>query len=93
MIQSFADTESRRFFETGKSRRFPPEIKKRATMRLIQLNAATTIDDLRVPPSNRLEALAGNRKSQWSIRINEQWRICFAWRDGDAYEVEIIDYH
>lgn len=93
MIQSFADTETKKFFETGKSRRLPPDIRKRATMRLIQLNAATALDDLRIPPSNHLEALAGDRKGQWSIRINEQWRICFKWKDGDANEVLIVDYH
>ena len=93
MIQSFADTESQRFFETGKSHRFPPDIKKRTTMRLIQINAATAIDDLRLPSSNHLEALAGKRKGQWSIRINNQWRICFTWKNGNAYEVMIVDYH
>jgi proteic killer suppression protein len=93
MIQSFADSETKKFFETGRSRRFPPDIRKRSTMRLIQLNAATVLEDVRIPPSNRLEALTGKRKGQWSIRINEQWRICFIWKDGDAYEVEIIDYH
>jgi proteic killer suppression protein len=93
MIQSFADSETKKFFETCKSRRFPPDIRKRSTMRLIQLNAATVLEDLRIPPSNRLEALGGKRKGQWSIRINEQWRICFSWKDGDAYDVAIIDYH
>lgn len=93
MIQSFADSETKKFFETGKSRRFPPDIRKRSKMRLIQLNAATVLEDLRIPPSNHLEALTGKRKGQWSIRINEQWRICFSWKDGDAYDVAIIDYH
>ena len=77
MIRSFASSETERFFATGKSRRFPPEIQARAAMRLTQLNAATAIDDLRFPPSNHLEALKHDRKGQWSIRINDQWRMCF----------------
>jgi toxin HigB-1 len=93
MIQSFADSETKKFFETGKSRRFPPDIRKRSTMRLIQLNAAMSLEDLRIPPSNHLEALTGDMKGQWSIRVNEQWRICFSWKNGDAYEVAIVDYH
>ncbi len=93
MIRSFANSETERFFATGKSRRLPSEIIKRAAMRLTQLNAAMSIDDLRFPPSNRLEALKGDRKGQWSIRINEQWRVCFRFEDGDAFDVEIIDYH
>jgi proteic killer suppression protein len=71
----------------------PPEIHARAAMRLTQLNAATTINDLRVPRSNRLEALKHDRKGQWSIRINDQWRICFRFESGDAFDVEITDYH
>lgn len=93
MIRSFANSETERFFATGKSRRLPTEIIRRAAMRLTQLNAATSIDDLRFPPSNRLEALKGGRKGQWSVRINDQWRICFRFEDGDAHDVEIIDYH
>jgi len=93
LIQSFASPETLRFFETGVSRRLPPEIRARATMRLIQLHAATRLADLRFPPSNRLEALRGNREGQWSIRINDQWRICFRFEAGHAYEVEIVDYH
>ena len=93
MIRSFASAETRRFFATGKSKRLPPEIHVRAAMRLTQLDAATRLDDLRTPPSNRLEALRHDRKGQWSIRINDQWRICFRFEDGDAYEVEIVDYH
>lgn len=72
---------------------FPADIVARAQRRLAQLDAAVTLDDLRVPPSNHLEALQGDRKGQYSIRINDQWRICFEWRDSDAFEVEIIDYH
>ncbi len=93
MIRSFADGETRRFFVDGKSRRVPSEIRKRAAMRLLQLNAATRLDDLRVPPSNRLEALHGDRAGQWSIRINDQWRVCFRFEAGDAFDVEIVDYH
>ncbi|MBK1620013.1 plasmid maintenance system killer [Lamprobacter modestohalophilus] len=93
MIKSFADAETERFFQTGKSRRLPPDILKRATMRLIQIQAATQIGDLRLPPSNRLETLAHDRVGQWSIRINDQWRICFRFDNGDAFDVEIVDYH
>jgi proteic killer suppression protein len=93
VIRSFASGETERFFATGKSRRLPPEIRKRAAMRLTQLNAATRLDDLRVPPSNRLEALKHDRTGQWSIRINDQWRVCFRFENGDAFDVEIVDYH
>jgi proteic killer suppression protein len=93
VIRSFASAETERFFATGKSRRVPPEIRKRAAMRLTQLDAAATLDDLRVPPSNRLEALKHDRKGQWSIRINDQWRVCFRFERGDAFNVEIVDYH
>lgn len=93
MIRSFFDSETERFFTTGKSRRLPSDILKRAAMRLQQLNAATRTDDLRVPPSNRLEALKGPRAGQWSIRVNDQWRVCFRFADGDAYDVEITDHH
>jgi proteic killer suppression protein len=93
MIRNFASTATEQFFVTGKSRRFPAEILKRAAMRLTQLNAATRIEDLRLPPSNRLEALAHDRDGQWSIRINDQWRVCFHFDSGDAHDVEIVDYH
>lgn len=93
MIQSFATAESEQFYASGKSRRFPPDILKRAAMRLTQLDAATSIEDLRLPPSNRLEALTHGRAGQWSIRINDQWRVCFRFENGDAFDVEIVDYH
>jgi toxin HigB-1 len=93
MIRSFVDSETESFYTTGKSRRLPPDILKRAAMRLTQLNAATGIEDLRQPPSNRLEALFGDRAGHWSIRINQQWRVCFRFEDGDAFDVEIVDYH
>ena len=93
MIESFASAETERLFATGKSRRLPPDILRRAVMRLTQLDATTTIDDLRLPPSNRLEALLGSRAGQWSVRINEQWRMCFRFERGNAQNVEIVDYH
>jgi proteic killer suppression protein len=78
---------------TGQSRRLPSEIRRRAIMRLRQLDAATCVGDLRRPNSNRLEALSGDREERFSIRINEQWRVCFSFRGVHAYEVEIVDYH
>lgn len=93
MIQSVSDIETERIFTTGKSKRFPPDILKPAIKRLTQLDAATVIDDLRMPPSNHLEALSGKRTGQWSIRINDQWRICFRFENGETYDVEIVDYH
>jgi proteic killer suppression protein len=93
MIRSFADDETERFYTSGKSRRLPPNIHRRAAMRLTQLDAATSIEDLRLPPSNRLEALKHDRSGQWSIRINQQWRVCFRFERGDAFNVEIVDYH
>lgn len=93
MIENFAHPETERLFLTGKSRRLPPDILRRALMRLTQLHAAMALDDLRMPPSNRLEALSGNRVGQWSIRINDQWRVCFRFEDGHALDVEITDYH
>ena len=93
MIENFAHTETERLFLTGKSRRLPPDILRRAVMRLTQLHAAMTVDDLRMPPSNRLEALSGDRAGQWSIRINGQWRVCFRFEEGHAFDVEIADYH
>ncbi len=93
MIESFADGETQSLFAKGKSRRLPPEILRRAIMRLAQLDAATDVDDLRQPPSNRLESLSGERQGQWSIRINDRWRVCFCFERGNAQDVEIIDYH
>lgn len=93
MIESFASTETERLFATGKSRRLPPDILRRAVMRLTQLDAATVVEDLRQPPSNRLEALTSDRAGQWSIRINDQWRVCFRFERGNAFDVEIVDYH
>ncbi|NUN96339.1 MAG: type II toxin-antitoxin system RelE/ParE family toxin [Candidatus Omnitrophica bacterium] len=93
MIRSFASPETRRFFVTGRSWRFPSEVWRRAAMRLIQLDSAVSIEDLRFPPSNRLEQLTRDRKGQWSIRINDKWRVCFRFEGGHAFEVEIVDYH
>ena len=93
MIRSFADRETERFYASGLSRRLPVEILRRAAMRLTQLDSATRIDDLRFPQANRLESLRRDREGYWSIRINEQWRVCFRFEAGDAYEVEIVDYH
>ena len=93
MIESFASSETERLFASGKSRRLPPEILRRAIMRLTQLDAATAVEDLRQPPSNRLEALSGDRAGQWSVRINDQWRVCFRFERGSATDVEIVDYH
>ena len=75
------------------SRKLPQSIQRRAMMRLTQINGAAELDDLKLPPSNRLEQLKGDRKGQYSIRINQQYRVCFIWRNGNAHEVEIVDYH
>lgn len=93
MIRSFADRETESLFRTGKSRRLPPDILRRAMTRLYQLHFARRIEDLRDPPSNRLEALKGDRSGQWSIRINDQWRLCFRFEDGNVFDVEIANYH
>ena len=93
MIKSFADRETERLFLGMSTRRLPADLLKVALRKLVQVNAAATLDFLRVPPGNRLEALKGGRVGQHSIRINDQWRVCFRWRDGNAYDVEIVDYH
>jgi proteic killer suppression protein len=92
-IQSFKDKEAERIFRRQRSRKLPPDLQQIALRKLRMLNRAVTINDLRVPPTNRLEKLKGDRVGQYSIRINDRWRICFEWRDGDAYQVEIVDYH
>jgi len=92
-IKTFADKETAAAFLGLAVKRFPVEIRKRLRSRLDQIHAATALDFLRIPPGNRLELLAGDRAGQHSIRINQQWRICFRWRAGDAYDVEITDYH
>jgi proteic killer suppression protein len=93
MIRSFACAETEKIWNEQNSRRFPPEIQRTALRKLIMIHSANRIDRLRVPPANRLEKLRGNREGQYSIRINQQWRICFIWHEGDAYDVEIVDYH
>jgi toxin HigB-1 len=93
MIKSFNDREAERVFHRQFSRRLPQDIQRAALRRLTFLHAAKALNDLLLPPSNRLEALSGNRAGQYSIRINDQWRICFEWIDNDAYHVEIVDYH
>ena len=93
MIRTFADPETERIWRGQRSRKLPPDIQKRALDKLTLLEAAETLDDLRNPPSNRLHALKDERQGQHSISINLQWRICFAWKDGYAHAVEIVDYH
>jgi proteic killer suppression protein len=93
MIASFRDKETERLWRSGKSRRLPADLQRRAFMKLAILNAAVTLDNLKVPPGNQLESLRGIRAGQHSIRINDQYRVCFVWRNGNAFEVEIVDYH
>lgn len=93
MIQSFVDKSTAALFTGLHVRRLPPDIQLRARTKLLALHAAVSLEDLRSPPSNHLEQLVGNRAGQHSIRINQQWRICFVWRDGHAEQVEIVDYH
>ncbi|OGT85630.1 MAG: plasmid maintenance system killer [Gammaproteobacteria bacterium RIFCSPLOWO2_12_FULL_52_10] len=93
MIKSFADRDTEALYLTGKSRRVPPDVLKRARRKLEYLDLATRLDDLRVPPGNRLHELGRNRKGQYSISVNDQWRICFRFIDGDVYDVEFTDYH
>ena len=93
MIKGFRDRDAARLFERQPIRRLGAEIQKAALRKLRMLDAATKLDDLRVPPGNRLERLRGDRSGQHSIRINDQWRICFRWKDDHAYDVEIVDYH
>lgn len=93
MLKSFADKETRKIWNEERSRRFPPDIQQRALIKLAMISQAIDINDLRIPPANRLEALRGDRNGQFSIRINQQWRICFRWENGHAHDVEITDYH
>ena len=93
MIRNFSDKEAEKVWSGAFSRRLPNDIQLVARRKLRMLNNAASLDDLRAPPANRLEALKGGRKGQHSIRINDQWRICFRWIDGDAHDVEIVDYH
>jgi proteic killer suppression protein len=93
MIKSFKDKEAERLFTREPSRKLSPEFQRIGLRKLRMLNRVKTLDDLRIPPGNRLEALKGDRLGQYSIRINDRWRICFVWEQGDVYEVEIVDYH
>ena len=93
MIKNFADKEAEKIWDGTPSQRLPADLQTIARRKLRMLNNAENLNDLRVPPANRLEALKGDRSGQYSIRINDQWRICFRWADGDAHDVRIVDYH
>jgi toxin HigB-1 len=93
MIRTFASKDTEKLFRRQPVPKFPSDLRRTAQRKLLLLDAAEQLDDLSVPHGNRLEKLAGDRKGQHSIRVNDQWRICFRWKDGDAYEVEIVDYH
>ncbi|MDZ7789914.1 MAG: type II toxin-antitoxin system RelE/ParE family toxin [Xanthomonadales bacterium] len=93
MIKTFADKRTKELYESGKAKRFPADVAKRAARKLEYVDLAATLEDLRTPPGNRLHALEGDRKGQHSISVNDQWRICFRFDDGDAYDVEVCDYH
>jgi len=93
MIKSFKDAEAERIFHREMSKRLPTEIQAGALRKLRMIHHASQINDLRVPPANRLEKLGGDRAGNYSIRINERWRICFRWEERDAFDVEIVDYH
>ncbi len=93
MIQSFADRDTERLFARERVRRLPGDLHRTMLKKLVMLDAAEQLEDLRVPPGNRLEKLGRDRAGQHSIRVNDQWRVCFRWKDGHAYDVEIVDYH
>lgn len=93
MIQSFKDKEAEKIFKRQRSKKLPGDIQQVALRKLRMIHRAVSINDLRIPPANRLEKLKGDRENQYSIRINDQWRVCFRWQDGEAYDVEIVDYH
>ena len=93
MIESFADRDTERLFAREPVRRFPADLRRTMLRKLGNVDAAAQLDDLRLPPGNRLEKLRGDRAGQFSIRVNDQWRICFRWERGHAYDVEIVDYH
>jgi len=93
MIRSFKDKEAAGVFRRERSRRLPEDLQRPALRKLRMLNRAVSLNDLRIPPANRLEKLTGDRTGQYSIRINDQWRVCFRWQGTDAYDVEIVDYH
>jgi proteic killer suppression protein len=93
VIQSFRNKDTEKLFRRERSKAVPQDVQRVALRKLTQLDAAAGLQDLKVPPGNRLEALSGDRTGQFSIRINDQWRVCFVWKDGHAHEVEIVDYH
>jgi proteic killer suppression protein len=93
MIRNFRDSEAEKLFRRERSRKLPDEIQRAAQRKLEMLDAAESLEDLRSPPGDRLEMLTGDRRGQWSIRINQRWRICFIWDEGEAHDVEIVDYH
>ena len=93
MIKTFKDAETEKIYQRERSRKLPPDIQEVALRKLRMVNNSINLNDLRIPPANRLEKLSGNRAGQYSIRINDQWRICFEWRGSDAFNVEITDYH
>jgi proteic killer suppression protein len=93
MIKSFADSETEKIFNREFSRKLPPDIQRSARRKLELLNVANVLNDMRIPPGNRLEKLVGDREGQHSIRVNQRWRICFVWRNREAHNVEIVDYH
>jgi toxin HigB-1 len=93
MIRSFKDKEAEKIFNRALSRKLPNDLQRTALRKLRMLNRAMNLSDLRVPPANRLEKMKGDRSDQYSIRINDQWRICFKWSSSDAFDVEIVDYH
>ena len=93
MIRSFSCKETEKLFHGRFSAKLPQDLQRVVQRKLKQLHGAATLDFLRVPPGNRLEQLSGNRTGQWSIRINDQWRVCFRWEDGNTFDVEIVDYH
>jgi proteic killer suppression protein len=93
VIKTFADRRTHELYARGKAKRFPADVAKRASRKLEYLDLATKLEDLRNPPGNRLHELKGDRRGQYAISVNDQWRICFRFLDGDAYDVEIFDYH
>jgi proteic killer suppression protein len=93
VIKTFKNDETKKIYQRQRSPKLPSDIQQVALRKLRMINNAVSINDLRVPPANRLEKLSGNRVDQWSVRINDQWRICFRWEGSDAYDVQITDYH
>jgi proteic killer suppression protein len=93
VIRSFRDKDTERLFAREPVKRWGPDVQRLGLRKLRMLDAATRIEDLRVPPGNRLEKLRGHRAGQWSVRVNDQWRLCFTWTDGEAHLVELVDYH